>query len=316
MKRFDRIQAILTILQSRKKVTAEELADQFETSVRTIYRDIRSLEAGGIPIGAEAGIGYFLMDGYKIPPIMFTKEEAQSLLIAGKFIDEIGGDAVSKSFQSALTKVKAVLDFDKKKALEELEESIVVQPFPSSKGVQENIPALNVIQSALIQYKVVEIIYHSNYKGEQTSRSVEPIGICFYGDRWHLIGFCQLRKDYRDFRVDRIEKIKIKDESYEKHELKSLKNYINELMDQSEMTTVEISVSTDYARMLNDSKHKMGLVHEREEAGCVYMTFTTFCIDYFAHWIIPYGKRINVIQPKSLVDKLKVLSVEIYDHFT
>ena len=107
MNRIDRLQAILTILQSKRVVRAEDLAIRFEVSLRTIYRDIRSLETGGIPIGAEAGIGYFLLEGYHIPPVMFTHQEARALLLAGKIVAKMTDKEITANFDSALTKVRA-----------------------------------------------------------------------------------------------------------------------------------------------------------------------------------------------------------------
>lgn len=114
MNRVDRLHAILTILQSKRVVKAEELATHFNLSIRTVYRDIRALEEGGIPIGAEAGVGYFLTDGFHLPPVMFTHEEARALLLAGKFIEQQTDQGTAKSFNDALTKVRAVIDNDKK----------------------------------------------------------------------------------------------------------------------------------------------------------------------------------------------------------
>lgn len=89
MNRIDRLSAILIQLQSKKIVRAQEIADRFEISLRTVYRDIRALEEAGVPIGAEAGIGYFLMEGYNLPPVRFSKEEAGSILMATKLAEKI-----------------------------------------------------------------------------------------------------------------------------------------------------------------------------------------------------------------------------------
>lgn len=314
MKRFDRIQAILTLLQTKRVVKAEDLAERFETSIRTIYRDIRSLEAGGIPIGSEAGIGYFLLEGYKIPPIMFTKEEAQSLLLGGKLIEKIADDSVTKLFQEAMEKVKAVLDYDKKENLEELDEQIMIHPFPLFSENEPNDIQLEKVKRGLSESKVLQFTYHSNYKGESTSREVEPIGICYYGNRWHLIAFCLLRKDYRDFRLDRMEVINVLSKSYKKHKLKSLKRYISELISQTELVDVVIRVNKEHAQCMSEAKHNMGLVHEEIVDDEVEMTFAIFGLGYFGKWLISYGNKIDVVSPVLLKEKMKALVVELSEH--
>lgn len=314
MKRFDRIQAILTLLQSKRIVKAEELAERFETSVRTIYRDIRSLEAGGIPIGSEAGIGYFLLEGYKIPPIMFTKQEAQSLLLGGKLIEKIADESVNKPFQEAMDKVKAVIDFDKKENLEELNEQIMIHPFPLFANQESKDLQLEAVKRALSDSKVLEFTYHSNYKGETTARQVEPIGICYYGNRWHLIAYCLLRKDYRDFRLDRMEVITVLSQSYKKHELKSLKLYVSELIAQTDLFDVVIRIKKEHLQYMSDAKHNMGLVHEEVFGDEVKMTFAVFSLEYFGRWLISYGNTISVIEPQELKEKMKALVNELLEH--
>ena len=124
--RFDRITAILVQLQSKKIVTAQEIADRFEISLRTVYRDIRSLEEAGVPILSEAGIGYSMMDGYRLPPIIFSKEEAFSFVTAGKLMDKFSDYSTNKDYQSALFKVKAVLRNSEKESIAKVDESISV----------------------------------------------------------------------------------------------------------------------------------------------------------------------------------------------
>lgn len=314
MKRFDRIQAILTLLQTKRIVKAEALAERFETSVRTIYRDIRSLEAGGIPIGSEAGIGYFLLEGYKIPPIMFTKQEAQSLLLGGKLIEKIADESVNKPFQEAMDKVKAVIDFDKKENLEELDEQIMIHPFPLFANQESKDLQLEAVKRALSDSKVLEFTYHSNYKGETTARQVEPIGICYYGNRWHLIAYCLLRKDYRDFRLDRMDVITVLSQSYKKHELKSLKLYVSELIAQTDLFDVVIRIKKEHLQYMSDAKHNMGLVHEQAVGDEVEMTFAVFSLEYFGRWLISYGNTISVIEPQELKVKMKALVKELSEH--
>ena len=213
MQRLDRLQAILTALQSKRVVKAEELATRFEVSIRTIYRDIRSLEEGGVPIGAEAGIGYFLDESYHLPPVMFTQAEARALLLAGKIVEQFTDETTFKLYNDALTKVRAVLDIDKKEELELLDTDIIINPFPSEKQSNQETLFIDQVKQSLASSKVISIQYKSKGKNELTDRELEPIGLCYYYGGWHIMAYCRLREDYRDFRLDRIQKLTVINES-------------------------------------------------------------------------------------------------------
>src|ERR1041384_1022246 len=109
MNRIDRLTAVLIHLHTKKVVKAEEIADRFGMSLRTVYRDVKALMEAGVPIGSEAGKGYFIVDGYHLPPVMFTQEEASSMFLAGKLVDKMADKSVRETYESAMHKIKAVL---------------------------------------------------------------------------------------------------------------------------------------------------------------------------------------------------------------
>ena len=121
MNRIDRLTAILIHLQTKRVVKAEEIADRFEMSLRTVYRDVKALMEAGVPIGSEAGKGYFIVDGYHLPPVMFTQDEASAMLLAGKLVEKMSDKSVRTAFESALLKIKAVLNDSGKDHLEDLQ---------------------------------------------------------------------------------------------------------------------------------------------------------------------------------------------------
>ena len=314
MNRIDRLHAIVTILQSKRVVKAEELATRFEISLRTVYRDIRALEEGGIPIGAEAGVGYFLTEGYYLPPVMFTKEEARALLIAGKFMDKTTDQATSRHFKDALTKVRAVLKEENKDELEGLDNKILVNPFSSFKPVPEDLK-LGKIKEALSETRVVKIIYHSAGTGEMSEREIEPMGIVYYTARWHLIGYCRLRKDYRDFRLDRIEKLEVLPERFLMVKHPSLKDHLEKLISTNELITVSIKLPVEVLRFIQDSKYNMGLIKEEQQDEMVQLTFATFSIDYFARWLLMMGDSPEIVSPAELKVKTRELVQKLYGKY-
>ena len=140
MNRIDRLTAILIQLQTKRWHTASEIADKFEISIRTVYRDLRALDEAGVPIGTEPGKGYFLVEGYHLPPVMFTREEAGAMLIAGKLVDKLTDSSVKKQFQMAIDKIKAVLPLREKDMLEGLNDRVEVlyNPISERSGYPNN----------------------------------------------------------------------------------------------------------------------------------------------------------------------------------
>lgn len=200
MNRVDRLFGIVTLLQSRKYVSAERISEKFEISVRTVYRDIKAIGEAGIPVSFEPNKGYFIVPGYFTPPVSFTLDEANALLLSQSLIEGFGDRTIQATFDNALTKIKAVLKQVDKEKIALLDQSIKLQ-LPHR--LNSAFDYLAEIQQAIIEQKQVRISY-SSLKQELLERTVEPIGLVFYAFSWHMIGYCQLRKDYRDFKIDRI----------------------------------------------------------------------------------------------------------------
>jgi predicted DNA-binding transcriptional regulator YafY len=204
MSRIDRLLGVLTLLQSKKYVTAETIANKFHISVRTVYRDIKSLGEQGIPVGFEQHKGYFVVQGYFLPPVSFCSEEANALLLMESIVYGFADKSIQEHYSNALNKVKAVLRTSQKEKLDLLNNNIKHQVPPCFKNDFEY---LSLIQNAISVKNTLEIEYKNN-KDEASKREVEPIGLVFYALSWHLIGWCHKRQDYRDFKVSRIQKIK------------------------------------------------------------------------------------------------------------
>lgn len=188
------------MLQSKKYVTADHIANRFEISVRTVYRDVKALAEQGIPLSFEPNKGYFIVQGYFLPPVSFNTDEASALLMMERFITGFADRSIQQHYHTALEKVKNVLKSSQKDTLEKLNENIRLQ---LPKRLQNDAEYLSVLQNAIAQ-KAVVFIKYKNYKEEISERQLEPIGLIFYAFSWHLIGYCHLRKTYRDFKVNNI----------------------------------------------------------------------------------------------------------------
>jgi predicted DNA-binding transcriptional regulator YafY len=201
MNRLNRITAIFTQLQSNRSVTAKEISDKFEISLRTVYRDIKYMQDSGTPIGSEAGLGYFIVKGYYLPPVTFTKEEASAFIAARKFISQNSEASLVKNYESGLTKIKANLKIGLKDNAE-LSENRITSGKTNSEKSKSNV--LSIVQQAIINFRLLKIEYNSLTTREITTRTIEPMGLYFTDKNWIMIAHCQLRNDLRDFRLDRI----------------------------------------------------------------------------------------------------------------
>tara|TARA_R110000868_G_scaffold410573_1_gene699124 strand:+ start:784 stop:1413 length:630 start_codon:yes stop_codon:yes gene_type:complete len=203
-------------------VTAKEIAERFEISLRTVYRDIKTLQDAGIPIGSENGVGYFIVNGYSLPPIMITEEEANALIISEKLILNQGDTSLIKDFNSLLLKIKSTLKNFEKENISKLENRIE----PSTKIDKNKSNWLSKIQKSITNANVIQIEYFSIYKEESTKRNIEPLAIYFTENAWVLVAFCRLRNEEREFRLDRILKLTITSETFEYQQSFTLKQYL------------------------------------------------------------------------------------------
>lgn len=220
-KRLSRLTAILTQLQTKRLLTASELAHKFSVSNRTIYRDIKALEQAGVPILTEEGKGYFLMEGYRIPPVMFTESQANALITAEKLILKNKDSSFVKEYTEAISKIKSVLRHNTKDKANLLSNRIV---FRQNAENDRTSNYLSTLQLALTNFNLTEIKYYSPEANQITTRKIEPFAIYSTQDNWLLIAFCRLRKEYRAFRLDRIQQLNVLNEKFEPHKI-SLEEY-------------------------------------------------------------------------------------------
>jgi predicted DNA-binding transcriptional regulator YafY len=225
MNRINRITAILTQLQSKRIVTAKSIAERFQISLRTVYRDIKTLQEAGVPIGAENGVGYFIVDGYQLPPVQFTEEEANALITAEKLVLQKKEKSLTDNYTSALTKIKAVLRNSQKEKVELLTNRI------GADAKYTNTPKSNflaIIQKAIIEATILQLTYQSLYKNEITKRTIKPLAFYFTENDWILVAYCNLRNALREFRLDKIQQLQITEEHFSDFKDFDLTNYFTQ----------------------------------------------------------------------------------------
>ena len=212
MSQLSRLISILTLLKSKRLLTATELARKFEVSIRTIYRDMRKLEEAGVPVTTLEGRGYSLMEGYTVPPVQFTEKQANALITAQHLVNQTNDISFAEDFEDALTKIKSVFRSSIQEKSELLNSKIHV--FDTNyEDISSN--ALSEIQLAITNFNYIEISYQKANDSNTSFRKIEPYAFYSTNHKWILIAWCHLRNDYRSFRIDRMLHFKIFDETFE-----------------------------------------------------------------------------------------------------
>lgn len=221
-KRLSRLTAILTQLQTKRLLTATELANKFSVSIRTIYRDIKALEQSGVPILTEEGKGYTLMEGYRVPPVMFTENQANALILAEQLVLKNKDASFVKDYSDAIEKIKAVLGHNVKDKANLLAERT---RFSQNINSEKNSNNLSDLQFALTNFCLTSIEY-TNEENKATSRLIEPFALLSTHENWLLVAWCRLRNEFRFFRLDRIKKLHILTEKFAPHKM-TLQEYFD-----------------------------------------------------------------------------------------
>jgi predicted DNA-binding transcriptional regulator YafY len=221
MRRADRLFQIVNLLRRRRTVTtAAHLAERLGVSARTVYRDIRDLILAGTPIDGEAGVGYRLRPGYDLPPLMFDRDEIQALVLGARIVRQFGDPALARASDAILGKVAAIVPKDLAPLVAETRLFV-----PSTIGAGKSADALTLAREAVIARRKLELSY-ARADGAATERTVRPLGIFFWGRTWTLAAWCELRLDFRNFRLDRIAASRMLDETFEDEPGKALRDML------------------------------------------------------------------------------------------
>lgn len=315
MNRIDRLNAILIQLQSKQIVKAHEIADRFEISLRTVYRDIRALEGAGVPIGAEAGVGYFLLDNYHLPPVMFTSDEASALLFGEKLVEQMSDKKIKTDFCSALFKIKAILKPSEKDHLEKLHERITVFNYNNMDNRYQRL-FLSEIQQALANKQVLKIKYASKFTEDALCRQVEPIGLINYGSRWHLIAWCRLREAYRDFRLDRIEELVPAIEFFKGKQHLSMKEYMSSIQPISNNSNIAVLIKKSRLKFVEETKYWYGFISDEDFGESLRLHFTNDDLRGFAIWLLNTGSMAKIEKPTELKTILAQFVIDMFDNYS
>ncbi len=303
MNRVDRLFGYLLLFQSRgKTLRAQDFAARFEISERTVYRDIQALSEVGVPIIATPGEGYQLMDGYYLPPITFSAEEARALFLAVSMLDGFTEEGDTKTAVThALEKIRAVLPDHTRREAEALQAIIRFYAFPA--------PPINFddrlfmqLQQAIHEKRVVQIQYHAQHSNKITTRDIEPMEFALLDKSWMVTAYCRLRQDSRVFRLDRIDQCTLLDEHFVPQDLGDPSQMFGDL-------TVRLRVQASSQRWVRERQHFSFVGEEKTDGSTdVVMCYQPKTFAQIINWILSWGTAVEVLEPPELRAQLRETS--------
>lgn len=297
MTRIDRLMAYLVIFQSRDLVRAQDLAERFEISERTVYRDIDALCEVGVPLYGVAGEGYRLMDGYYLPPVTFSPEEARALALALSMFKGFSIEGEShQSAESAQDKILAILPNRQKKEVETLTAVLNFYAMPQPQ-IDFDDQKLITIQQAIQEHKLIDLTYHSIADNKQTQRVIEPIELAMINHTWLLTGHCRLREGVRNFNLARIDQFQVLDQEFAPRNV-SRSRFPEEQYD------VVVRFEHEVVRWVRERQH-FSFVREAQSAeDGVTMIYRVPAWRVIGAWLLGWGDQMTIVEPRHLREQI------------
>ena len=303
MNRTDRLLAIVLELQGRDRVTAEALARTFEVSKRTIYRDIAALNESGVPVVSAAGQGYWLMEGYFLPPVSLSPDEAIMLVLGSEVMAQSFDAQYQAAAESGSRKIEAVLNQDVQAQVTYLKENIRFITPQTEASI--NVPAiLKQIRRATVEQKSLHLHYFKRadtHRGELTERKVDPHGFIHFNGAWMLSAYCHLRQDMRMFRLERVRQVTVLPDTFTRqagfsvHDLHAPERYD---------VTVELLFDAEIAQWVRERPGFYQSTYEDTAEG-LKVTFQVRHIEEVVGWVLSWGAKVSVLSPISLRERLQ-----------
>ncbi len=319
LNRTERLFALVLLLQTRPSMTSRDLAEHFNVSRRTIFRDLRALGESGVPLTYADGGGYEILEGYQLPPLMLTAREAATLLLRPEFMKLQADASLAKDADLVGMKIHQVLPREIQDYVERLQENTVMDPYwlhrhEASVTDDEEGRWYELSQAVSRQYSVM-MEYHVASRNEMTRRTVDPLGLVYYTDHWNLIAYDHLRDDIRNFRLEQIHSLRVLLEKFERPEGFDLAKHLAERGESPQNIPVAIRFEKNMYRWARSGVPAV-IEEEIEEDKTVTVKFAFENLEYIASWLLKYGASAEVLEPAELRDRLKqkaLLLVKQYD---
>lgn len=296
-----RMKLILMLQQSTKNLTVNDIAEKFNVSRRTVFRDFNVLSELNVPVTWDKYSGYGIMPGYKVPPLMFTSKELATIMVGLNFVKSQVDQTLVEDAEGVELKIKEVLPDDLKEFMESLEERTVVDPFLNFGIEKKEGGNWYLVSSAISQNKRIQFSYRSKSNEETTRRKIDPYLLVFYRDHWNVIGWSHKRSDFRNFVLDRMSKVQILDENFVPEEEIDVEGLIFRSDAQSHLVGVNVS-KTALTRFKANLPTK--IIKQKEKKPNLFrLEFKFDNLDYINEWLLQFGNNIKIIEPDILIKK-------------
>lgn len=313
MNRTDRLLAIVLELQRNGSRRAEDLAATFETSKRTIYRDIQALCESGVPVVAQAGVGYSLVEGYFLPPLSFSTDEATMLLLGSEFVADSFDAQYREAAHSASRKIEAVLSEKLRGEVGYMRNSIAfVAPETLASGTSAKF--LPTLRRAIIEQRTIRFHYHTRYSMDRSqakkTRDADPYGLIHYGEAWYLMGYCHLRQEVRQFRLDRMTDLQLLDRSF----TRPLNFRFEPPPEDNRKLIIRVLFNADAAPWLRESSAYY-VDRMDEHPNGLLVTMKAHVEEEVVWWLLSWSDQVEVLEPESLRLRMAEAAKKIFKKY-
>ncbi len=297
MNKTDRLLAIVLELQGKGKQRAEDLAKTFETSKRTIYRDIEALCEAGVPLVSIPGRGYSLMEGYFLPPLSFTSDEATMLLLGSEFMAQNFDAQYRTAAHAANRKITSVLPEQLRNEVAYLQRSI---RFITAEQRAAEVLMLQQVRRAIIERVRVRFQYEKRHgEDTQTTREADPYSLVHVSGTWHMTAYCHMRKDMRIFRLDRMGALEVLPQTF----VRQAHYTVEERQGRQRDLTVRVLFDAEVTRWVHESRNYF-IVAEEEVPEGLLVTLQIRQESEIVQWLLGWGQHVRVLEPESLRQRL------------
>ena len=296
---------ILMLQESNKKLTVDELAERFDVSRRTIFRDFNVLSEINVPVTWDKYSGYGIMEGYKVPPLMFTSKELATIMVGLNFVKSQVDRSLVEDAKGVELKIKNTIPQELKSFMESLDNRTVVDPFLHFGSEKKEGGSWYLISSAISQSKKISFSYTAKSDGEKTDRKIDPYLLVFYRDHWNVIGYSHKRDAIRNFVLDRMEKVQILNDLYTQNREMDAEALIFNSNKAGEKVIVLVDEESDRAFRAN-LPTKI-IKSEPQNNKKIKVSFRFENLDYINTWLLQFGDKVNILSPESLINKREEL---------
>ena len=300
-----RLLSLIMLLQSRSIWKAAELATELSVSERTVHRYMDMLDEMGIPIYSERGPygGFSLVRGYKLPPLLFSAEEATVLYMGANLVRDVWGQTYDDAVTAVTAKLDNVRPDDLRHEVREAQQSLIVGGL-RSRDYRPWEPVLHTLRQCIARRNCVRLLYRALGREQNTERVVEPYALAFQWGLWYLIGFCRLRDDMRTFRVDRVKGAVATEDSFAMPRNFPVREYLERTLRFEPTYTVAVHVAASAALNVKERHgHWMDIVDHDD--GAITARFGVAALDWATGWVLSYGSAARALEPPELIDRVQ-----------